>query len=135
MGPGALPSPTVSDTSLSQAFLATGFSHAGFRHKGAFTHAQQAIQQQSQNPDPSTLPAFENSFAEYTGRAAAVYSCEVPLLAARLSAMRVADEHGLPMTVYRTADTHGWAYTNTIARVLHKAEMFVTILPTRFFFF
>lgn len=93
---------------------------------------QAAIQQQS-NHSPS-LPDFASSFSEYTGRAAAVYSCEVPLLAARLSAMRAADEHGLPMTVYRTAETHGWAYTNPIARTLHKAEMFVTILPTRFFF-
>jgi len=38
------------------------------------------------------------------------------------------------MTVYRTSDTHGWAYTDPISRVLHKAEVFVTILPARFFF-
>lgn len=89
--------------------------------------------QQSTNMTRPSLPDFERSFAAYTGRAAAVYSCEVPLLAARLSAMRAADEHGLPMTVYRTADTHGWAFTNPIARVLHNAEVFVTILPARFF--
>jgi len=98
-------------------------------------HIQQAsAQQQSNNPNHPALPDFESSVAAYTGRSAAVYSCEVPLLAARLSAMRAADEHGLPMTVYRNANTHGWAFTNPIARVLHKAEVFVTILPARFFF-
>jgi hypothetical protein len=97
-------------------------------------HVQQAsAQQQPSNLSRPSLPAFESSFAIYTGRAAAVYSCEVPLLAARLSAMRAADEHGLPMTVYRTKETHGWAYTNPISRVLNKAEVFVTILPARFF--
>jgi len=97
-------------------------------------HVQQALaQHQSSNLSCPALSGIETSFAAYTGRAAAVYSCEFPLLAARLSAMRAADEHGLPMTVYRTADTHGWAYTNPISRVLHKAEVFVTILPARFF--
>ncbi|QJE03700.1 hypothetical protein HH212_26765 (plasmid) [Massilia forsythiae] len=98
-------------------------------------HVQQALtQQQSTNLPRPGLPDFESSFAAYTSRAASVYSCEVPLLAARLGAMRAADETGLPMTVFRTADTHGWAYTNPISRVLHKAEVFVTILPARFFF-
>ena len=89
---------------------------------------------QHNNSTNHALPDFDSSFATYAGRATKLYSCEVPLLAARLSAMRAADEHGLPMTVYRTAETHGWAYTNPISRVLHKAEMFVTILPARFFF-
>lgn len=97
-------------------------------------HAQQAsIQQQSRNPNPSTLPAFEDSFAEHTSRAAAVYSDEVPLLAARLSAMRDADKFCLPMTVYRNDTSYGWAYTNPLAPLLRKAEVFVTILPARFF--
>jgi hypothetical protein len=89
--------------------------------------------QQSSNLNHPSLPDLESSFAVYTGRAAAVYSCEVPLLAARLGAMRAADEHCLPMTVYRNEDTHGWAFTNPIARVLQKSEVFVTILPSRFF--
>lgn len=97
-------------------------------------HVQQALaQQQATNLTHPALPDFESSFAAYTSRAAAVYSCEFPLVAARLAAMRAADEHCLPMTVYRNADTHGWAFTNPIARVLHKAEVFVTILPARFF--
>ncbi|CAN7635490.1 hypothetical protein [Massilia sp. LjRoot122] len=94
---------------------------------------QAAVQQQSRIPHSPTLLDFASSFAEYTSRAAAVYSDEVPLLAARLSAMRDADKHGLPMTVYRNADTYGWAYTNPFARVLRNAEVFVTILPSRFF--
>lgn len=98
-------------------------------------HVQQAFaRQQATNLAHPALPDFESSVAAYTSRAKAVYSCEFPLIAARLCAMRAADEHGLPMTVYRTADTHGWAYTNPISRVLHKAEVFVTILPSRFFF-
>lgn len=97
-------------------------------------HVQQAsAQQQPTNLSRPSPPSFESSFAIYNGRAAAVYSCEVPLLAARLSAMRAADEHGFPMTVYRTEETHGWAYTNPMSRVLNKAEVFVTILPARFF--
>jgi len=98
-------------------------------------HVQQAsAQQQSHNLHHPALPDFESSFAAYTGRDAAVYSCEFPLIAARLSATRAAEEQGLPMTVYRTSDTHGWAYTDPISRVLDKAEVFVTILPARFFF-
>ena len=97
-------------------------------------HVQKVLaQQQATNLTHPALPDFERSFATYTGRAAAVYSCEFPLVAARLAAMRAADEHCLPMTVYRNTDTHGWAFTNPIARVLHKAEVFVTILPSRFF--
>lgn len=97
-------------------------------------HVQQAsAQQQSHNLHCPALPDFESSFATYTGRAAAVYSCEVPLLAATLSAKRAADEHRLPMTVFRHADTHGWAYTNPLSRVLKKAEVFVTILPFNYF--
>jgi uncharacterized protein YkwD len=94
---------------------------------------QTKFQQEPQNLNHPALPDFESSFVAYTGRAAAVYSCEVPLLAASLSAKRAADEHCLPMTVYRNADSHGWAFTNPISRVLHKAEVFVTILPARFF--
>lgn len=97
-------------------------------------HAQQAsVNQQYSNPTPTALPDFESSIVEHISRAAAVYSDEVPLLAARLSAMRDADKFMLPMTVYRTSETYGWAYTNPVAPVLRKAEVFVTILPARFF--
>lgn len=94
---------------------------------------QVANQAQSSVEHSPALPDFASSFVDYTSRAATLYSDEVPLLAARLSAMRDADKHGLPMTVYRTADTYGWAYTNPLSRVLYKAEVFVTILPSRFF--
>lgn len=61
------------------------------------------------------LPDLESNLAIHPRHAVTVHSCEIPLLAARLSAKRDADKFGLPMTVYRTADTHGWAYTNPIA--------------------
>ena len=99
-------------------------------------HFQQAANpQQSINPSHPALPDFESSFAEYTSRAAtvAVYSDEVPLLAARLSAMRDADKFCLPMTVYRDTESYGWAYTNPLSPRLRKAEVFATILPARFF--
>lgn len=81
-------------------------------------HAQQVpIQQQSSNLNPAALPCFESSFAEHTSRAAAVYSDEVPLLAARLSAMRDANKVCLPMTVYRNETSYGWAYKNPLARL------------------
>jgi len=97
-------------------------------------HVQQALaRQQSNNLNHPALPSFESSFAAYVSRTAGVYSCEVPLLAARLSALRAADEHGLPMTVFRRADTHGWAYTNPMSRVLYRSEVFVTILPFNYF--
>lgn len=94
---------------------------------------QQATSQQIHPASHPTLPTFDSCVSEHISRAAAVYSDEVPLLAARLSALRDADRFMLPMTVYRTADTHGWAYTNALASVLRKAEVFVTILPARFF--
>jgi hypothetical protein len=94
---------------------------------------QVAFRQQSHNANHPVLPDLESSFADHTSRAPAVYSDEVPLLAARLSAMRAADQHWLPMTVYRNSDSYGWAYTNPISRVLHQAEVFVTILPSNFF--
>jgi hypothetical protein len=97
-------------------------------------NVQQAssLQQFHTAADPA-LPAFESNFAECTSRAVAVYSDQVPLLAASLAALRDANKFMLPMTVYRTADTYGWAYTNPLALVLRKAEVFVTILPGRYF--
>lgn len=97
-------------------------------------HVQQAsIQQQPLNSNPGALLDFNSSFAEHTSRAATLYSDEVPLLAARLSAMRDADKFCLPMTVYRNETSYGWTYTNPLAPLLRKAEVFVTILPARFF--
>ena len=47
--------------------------------------------------------------------------------------MRDADKFCLPMTVYRNETSYGWTYTNSLAPLLRKAEVFVTILPARFF--
>lgn len=48
-------------------------------------------------------------------------------------AQRAADVTGLPQTVYRNAETCGWANTNALANVLARSEVAVTILPTRYF--
>ena len=39
----------------------------------------------------------------------------------------------LPQTVYRNADSAGWASTNPFSGLLHKAEVWVTMLPARYF--
>lgn len=48
-------------------------------------------------------------------------------------ATKAADDYTLPQTVYRNADTCGWANTNFLAPVLDRSELFVTILPARYF--
>ncbi|MGF6603327.1 hypothetical protein P3T23_008081 [Paraburkholderia sp. GAS448] len=51
------------------------------------------------------------------------------------TAEHAADAYGLPQTVFRSRDTHGWANTNALARVLGQAgiDIFMTVLPTRYF--
>ena len=58
---------------------------------------------------------------------------DTSLLAAKLHAVRSADETMLPQTIFRTPDTSGWWHTNCHARVLAKAEVVATILPARYF--
>lgn len=58
---------------------------------------------------------------------------DTSLLAAKLHAVRSADETMLPQTIFRTPDTSGWWHTHCHARVLTKAEVFATILPARYF--
>jgi hypothetical protein len=97
-------------------------------------HVQQATsQQQSDIATCDSLPCFDCSLHDHSSLATAVYSDEVPRLAATLAARRDADKFGLAMTVYRTAETYGWSYTHSLADVLRKAEVFATILPSRFF--
>lgn len=55
------------------------------------------------------------------------------VLAAKLHAARSANESMLPQTIFRTADTAGWWHINCHSRLLSKAEVFATILPTRYF--
>lgn len=106
--------------------MAAALLHAGLRTKTVLMHAPQAIQQQSFKPNPSTLPDFGSSFAEQKSRAAAVYSDEVPLLTARLSAMRDADKFCFLTKVYRSDTSFGWAYTNSLAPPLRDAEPWYT---------
>jgi hypothetical protein len=55
------------------------------------------------------------------------------LLAAKLRAVHKADEFMVPQTIFRTPDTAGWWHTNSFASLLAKAEVFATILPSRYF--
>jgi hypothetical protein len=65
------------------------------------------------------------------GRSAG-YGCDGSLLAARLKAMYVADDCGIPQTVFCN-DIAGWMHTNPFDRVLKRSEVFETILPHRYF--
>ena len=44
-----------------------------------------------------------------------------------------ADQSMLPQTVYRSQESVGWWHTSTGANILLTSELFVTILPNRFF--
>jgi len=58
---------------------------------------------------------------------------DTSVLAAKLRAAISANESMLPQTIFRTADTAGWWHTNCFSRLLGKAEVFATILPSRYF--
>jgi hypothetical protein len=58
---------------------------------------------------------------------------EISLETAEHYASAAADQFGLPQTLYRTADTCGWANTNPFASVLRGAEIHATILPRNYF--
>ena len=51
------------------------------------------------------------------------------------TASLAANVYGIPQTVFRTPDTHGWANTNPFASFLtaHDCDVFVTMLPRRYF--
>lgn len=49
------------------------------------------------------------------------------------AALQTADKTGISQTVFRNADTCGWWYTHPFATVLGRSELFVTILPERWF--
>jgi hypothetical protein len=57
---------------------------------------------------------------------------DTSVLAAKLHAARSANESMLPQTIFRTPHTAGWWHTNCYSRVLDNAEVFATILPTRY---
>lgn len=60
-------------------------------------------------------------------------SWEVKQGVAVAHAAQKANDFGLPQTVYRTEETSGWANTNPLSNNLRNAEVFVTMLPDRFF--
>lgn len=54
-------------------------------------------------------------------------------LTAQFLAVRVADENGIPQTVYRNADTSGWTHANAVDLASANVGAYITILPRRFF--
>jgi hypothetical protein len=91
--------------------------------------------QSSSNPTSYSQPPCPASKVALPSTRAAQLPCTA--MKCRFSppvcAMRDADRFCLPMTVYRNESSYGWAYTNPLAPFLKKAEVFVTILPARFF--
>lgn len=77
--------------------------------------------------------AIDMAAAEACRRLPNKDSIDTSLLAAKLYAKRRADASSLPQTIFRTPDTAGWWHTHYHARLLAKAEVFVTILPARYF--
>ena len=59
--------------------------------------------------------------------------CDTKIDEAERHAREVADQCGLPQTLYRNSDSSGWWHTNALATLLGKAEIFMTVLPTRYF--
>ncbi|MDN7179083.1 hypothetical protein M0D69_13880 [Caballeronia sp. SEWSISQ10-4 2] len=59
----------------------------------------------------------------------------VTLYEAMHTAQLAANVYGLPQTVFRTGDTHGWANTNPFASFLshHATDIHVTMLPQGYF--
>lgn len=43
------------------------------------------------------------------------------------------DKFGMPQTVYKNADSGGWWHTNAFARLLERAQVFVTMLPENYY--
>ena len=63
----------------------------------------------------------------------ALKSWEVKQGVAVAHAAQVANDYGLPQTVYRNSDTSGWSHTNALANLLSSASVFVTTLPKNYF--
>lgn len=51
----------------------------------------------------------------------------------RVYAESMADKFCLPQTIFRNDDTGGWWHTNSLASVLQSSEVYVTVLPERYF--
>ena len=92
-----------------------------------------STQLQSNNAQHEHNLALEMAAAETCRNSPNVDRLDTSVLAAKLHAARSSDESMLPQTIFRTPDTAGWWHTNCHSRLLNKAEVFVTILPTRYF--
>lgn len=77
--------------------------------------------------------ALEFAASETCRRSPNLDRLDTSLLAAKLHAERSADEFVMPQTIFRSLDSSGWWHTNPFASVLRNSEIFVTILPERYF--
>lgn len=62
-----------------------------------------------------------------------VRSTDTSLASATVHAETMADDTGLPQTVYRNENSGGWWHTNSLADLLRNADVFMTALPKRYF--
>lgn len=92
-----------------------------------------STQIQSNQAQQQNETALEIAADETCRRSPNLDRLDTSLLVAKLHAKRSADEFCLPQTIFRTAESGGWWHTNSLARVLDKAEVFATILPARYF--
>lgn len=60
-------------------------------------------------------------------------NAQVTIKEANQIAQHAADQFGLPQTVFKTADTYGWANTNPMSNNLRGAKVFATWLPSNYF--
>lgn len=60
-------------------------------------------------------------------------SFETPRRAALSYAEVAADASGLPQTIFRDHDSAGWWHTHSLAGRLAKSELWISMLPSRYF--
>lgn len=58
---------------------------------------------------------------------------ETTKLEAEQAASRMANMSGLPQTVYRNENSGGWWHINSLAPILGRADVYITVLPINFF--
>lgn len=92
-----------------------------------------STQQQSHDAQQQHDRALELAAVETCQRSSKTDRLDTSVLAAKLHAARTANESMLPQTIFRTPDTAGWWHTHCHSRLLSRAEVFATILPTRYF--
>lgn len=48
-------------------------------------------------------------------------------------AEREADRSMIPQTIFRNEDSAGWWHTNPFASLLKRSEVYMSVLPSRYF--